>query len=194
MRQLLERRAANPVVIPVQREIDGRNVADQPGGNRLAHPGEVRRPAAVLVHGEPQAELLRERRQPFALGERERERLLRKHMLPRAQSRLDDRPAHFRRGRDVRHAHVLPREQLPPIRENCCVREKLRAPRLRPLAGTRGQRDHAVAGLPISLQMALRDSPQPIRPMPTPGSRGTRGRYGKSGAAIDRAVFSKLTP
>ena len=60
----LERRAADPAVVPVDADVAGLNVADQPGAHRLAHPGEMRRPAAVLVDGEDDALLVGEIGEP----------------------------------------------------------------------------------------------------------------------------------
>ena len=60
--------------------------ADQPGAHRLAHPGEVRRPAAVLVDGEPHALRVGEVAEPRAGVEVDDEGLLRQHVLAGARA------------------------------------------------------------------------------------------------------------
>ena len=47
-----EGRARDPAVVPADLDMHARHLADQPRRDRFAHPGEMRRPAAVLVDRE----------------------------------------------------------------------------------------------------------------------------------------------
>ena len=96
-------------------DVERLHLADQPGAHRLAHPGEVRRPAAVLVDREPHALRVGEVAEPLAGVEVEDERLLRQHVLAGRERRLDHRQPLGRVRRDVDDRDVVARERAGDV-------------------------------------------------------------------------------
>ena len=90
---LLEGRADDPAMVPMDGGMGGDDVADQPCPDSLAHIGEMRRPAAVLVDRELDAVFVGQLDQPLAGVEIDDERFLRQHMLAGLERGLDQRHA-----------------------------------------------------------------------------------------------------
>jgi hypothetical protein len=80
--------------------------ADQPSRTRLADIGEVRRPAAVLVHGELEPAALRQLDQFAAVIEVLDEGFLRQHVLMGVQGAPHEIKADVRVGCEIENTHV----------------------------------------------------------------------------------------
>ena len=80
-------------MVPVDREIGAGQVAQQSGGNRLPHIGDVRRPAAVLVDGQLDPLLVGQLAELLADIQVEHEGLLAQHVFAGKQGIPDERNA-----------------------------------------------------------------------------------------------------
>ena len=158
---LLEGRADDPAVVPVDGRVRGDDVADQPGAHRLAHIGEMRRPAAVLVDGELDAVPVGEFDQPLAGVEIDDERFLRQHMLAGLERRLDQRHALGRMRRDVEHLDVVAAKQALEIVGGDGVGVELVAPRLGARQRARHDRRDIETGAAVGVEMREGNAPCP---------------------------------
>src|SRR5690606_25026476 len=86
------------------------------GGDGVAHPTEVRGPAAVLVDSEEAAGFLGDADEALALGEVRDEGFLAQDVLAGAQGLLDEIGAAFGMGRDVDDGDVRAFEEFAAVR------------------------------------------------------------------------------
>ena len=104
---LLEGGAGDPAMVPVDRDVGGVEGADQAGGGGFAHPGEMRRPAAVLVDGEDEIVGVGEVAEAGAGVEVEDEGLLREDVLTGGERGLDQGEAFGGVGGEVDDGDVV---------------------------------------------------------------------------------------
>jgi hypothetical protein len=154
----LERRAADPTVIPVDAAVDGRHLADEPGLHRLADVAEVGRPAGILVHRQENAVLLCQRRQAFAVIEVEHERLLAEDVFFRIQAVGYDRRSNLGMRCDVDNFDVVELQQLAVIGEHLGVGIILVPALLGSRADHVAQCHHAILRGRIRLQVVFGDA------------------------------------
>ncbi len=158
---LLERRADDPAMVPVNSRVRGDDVADQAGANRLANVGEVRRPAAVLVDGELDAMPVGEFDQPLACVEIDDKRLLRQHMLAGLQRRFHQRHALHWMRRDVEHLDIVAAQQALEIVGGNGIRVEFVATRRGAHQRARHDRRDVQTGTAVGVKMGERNAPCP---------------------------------
>ena len=125
MRHALEvLQTRDPGLIPLQIEIQGPDLTDPSTSHRLPEVTEVRGPAPILIHREPQARSFCESDQFPALRQIQHERLLTQYMLSGQQSRPDQRDAVHGMGRDVQHGDVRPLQQGNGLRRDLSFGKK----------------------------------------------------------------------
>lgn len=86
----VESRSGDPAVVPMKRKMNTEDIASDSLGNGLTQVAEVRGPASVLVHSEPNSGLVRRRSQLPAGGKIKHEWLLAEYVFSSMDRVTDD--------------------------------------------------------------------------------------------------------
>ncbi len=156
--QIFKRRPLHPVVIPMNRQVRRDRGANYPFRYRVPQIRKVRRPAAILVHREPDALLLRQIDQTLTCIQVRHERLLREHVLLSRDRSPHDRDALGGMRRHIDHLDVVTPQHVAivGVRRRCGIKLLLPPPRLG-LGAITQRRDVIPRGL-VRAQVILRDA------------------------------------
>ena len=100
---LLESRALDPTVIPVDAAVHADDIAQNPRMGCFTQVAKMWSPPAILIDGQKYPLFLGQVGELLTDSDVEHKRLLAKHMLASSQAVFDDRGTNVRMSRDVDH-------------------------------------------------------------------------------------------
>src|SRR5262245_9602314 len=112
---LFEFRSDDPVVIPMRAEMSAHQPPDQSGLYRLSNEAEMRRPASILIDGQPDSASVGQFSQPLAGVQIGDEGLLTQNVFAGSKRLFDDLDSIFGMRRDVNDFDRIAPQQLAVI-------------------------------------------------------------------------------